>query len=1101
MSILVLTPGSIIIDGLDECDKPGEIIHLLKHIRQINAVNLLLLSRHDYELDMLINRQDQELDLPSNRRLPKFKKLDIAHYNAEAIDNFIAKELSNMANSNIYIREETDSIRQLVSKDAQGMFQWVKLVLYELNFAQSKDDVFRFLHRFPSGLNEAYSTTFKRLSQNEGFDKDDAILVLKLLLAAYRSLKWLDLAVAFQLHRELRKYPRLNLQNLEEIVNTATRKAHELPDSYFAFLGPLVDIRSTSETVHTVGWQRITDRRTSSTLVICHHSLAQWIEGTASAVKKNSEWWQEFHFSRIDAHKPLALLCLAMISSESKLRDYLQDIYLPGRSKSPFLNYAGEYWSFHLRAVGGWSTTDHQREAQYRDGATKNLVLAEFVNTTLEQSVNIATGVCLALSTAMKTINIQKLGSLPKVVALRSSKTAVLPAARALARLKGSLPSIFTTLQEIQSDMRLSSTEYHSGALFDTATTTLGLKLDSETVLRVLATLRTQNSPTSLLQWQQQRRWKRQIRILCQASRALRQLCILQAVDPLRAWIHSQTGDYGVSPLAALAHTSEAIDTYLAALVLSPEHFSRYDLRDQFNAEHSHPQYGLIIASRRELSTHNDSSLDSTFYKEKVMKHYRISGWEWNTTRLLIAMLEMSPNDPSSMDQATKFWLANHALWPQISSHDGWQSAFQVMSGLPFHNVYRRARKIKELIWALLRGVAVFGFKFLTHLVPPLEHVFISALMNWRLWHTSFKPTLKLLAGNRKYFVFAFVLYFLRCRYAPRLFGTAQCVYWNSIWGPIYDLRGIVADPKGYVRPFTPRTWPWLAFFYYFTQESIIWGFTIFDVMAIQMPEGTPIDIFPDSLLRWTSLRFEWADGDTRGHLEKSWKAFTSHSFAILVIFRRLLFIERILSVSVVWVYDLISTAAAMALSSTWERKSMLLYGIQLGSFAYGRSAGLAGGVKILLRIYVWSLLSSWYQPSSLFGLAYRHAYPPVKSTWIRASTYYSESLMTKVASTLRSIDACEARITQAVNGLDAHTLVFTLAAAICAALLLFSYIMSDPLSLESAARSCEKAEELARKSTNIQDPIAFLKWRANEMETQDAIAFTKLLIGLEVEE
>jgi hypothetical protein len=108
---------------------------------------------------------------------------------------------------------------------------------------------------------------------------------------------------------------------------------------------------------------------------------------------------------------------------------------------------------------------------------------------------------------------------------------------------------------------------------------------------------------------------------------------------------------------------------------------------------------------------------------------------------------------------------------------------------------------------------------------------------------------------------------------------------------------------------------------------------------------------------------------------------------------------------------------------------------------------------------------------------------------------------MTKVASTLRSIDAYEARITQAVNGLDAHTLVFALAGAICATLLLFWYIMSDPLSLESAARSCEKAEELARKSTNIQDPIDFLKWRANEMETQDAITFTKLLRGLDVEE
>jgi hypothetical protein len=1101
LGVLVLTWESIIIDGLDECDKPGEIIHLLKHVRQINAVNLLLLSRHDHELDMLISRQDQELDLASNRHFHKFKKLDITHYNADDIDNFITEELLSLANSNSNMREEKNSIRQFVSKDARGMFQWVKLVLYELNFAQSKDDVFRFLHRFPRGLNEAYSTTFKRLSQNEGFDKSDAILVLKLLLAAYRSLKWLDLAVAFQLHCELRKYPRLNLQNLEEIVNAATRKAHELPDSYFAFLGPLVDIRSTGETVDTIGWQRITDRRISRTLVICHHSLTQWIEGTASAVKKSSEWWQEFHFSRIDAHKPLALLCLAMISSGSKLSDYLQDIYLPGRSTSPFLNYAGEYWSFHLRAVGGWSTTDHQREAQYRDGATKNLVLAEFATTTLEQSIDIATGVCLALSTAVKTINVQKVRSLPKVIALRSLETAVLPATRAIGRLKGSLPDIFTTLREIQSDMGLSSSEYHSSALFDTTTTTLGLNLDSETVLRVLATLRTRNSPISLLQWQQQRRWKTHIQTLCQASRALRQLSILLAVDPVRAWIYSRTGDSGASPLAALAHTSEAIDTYLAASLLSPELFSRYDLRDQFNAEHSHPQYGLITATRRELSIQNDSSLDSTFYKEHVMNHYRISAWEWNTTRLLIASLEMSPKDPSGVDHAVKYWLASHSLWPQKSSHDHWEPAFQVMSRLPFQSVYRSSRKTKELISTLLRGGAVFGFKFLIHLFPPLEHVFVSALMYLELWRTSLKPTLKLLAGNWKDFVFAFVLYFLRCRYAPWLFGTAESVHWNSVWGRIYDIWGIVADLKGYAPPFTPPRWPWLVLFYYIAQEMIIWYLSIFDVMATQMPEGTFIDIFPESLLRRTSFRLDLANGDTHGNLEKLRKAFTSHGFAIFVTFRRLLFIERILSILVVWIYDLIKAAAGMAQSSPWEGKSMLIYGVQLGLFAYGRSVSLAGRINLLFRIYVWSSLFSWYQPSSLFGLTYRHAYLPVKSIWIRASAHYSESLMTEVASTLESIDAYEACVIQAVNGLDFRTLVFALAGVICATGLLFWYIMSDPLSLESAARSCEKAEELARKATSIQDPVAFLKWRANGTETQDAIAFTKLLIDLDREE
>lgn len=52
------------------------------------------------------------------------------------------------------------------------------------------------------------------------------------------------------------------------------------------------------------------------------------------------------------------------------------------------------------------------------------------------------------------------------------------------------------------------------------------------------------------------------------------------------------------------------------------------------------------------------------------MNHYRISGWEWSITRLMIASLEMYPEDPFGMDIAIKYWLASHALQPQASSHD-----------------------------------------------------------------------------------------------------------------------------------------------------------------------------------------------------------------------------------------------------------------------------------------------------------------------------------------------------------------------------------------------------------------------------------------------
>jgi hypothetical protein len=761
------------------------------------------------------------------------------------------------------------------------------------------------------------------------------------------------------------------------------------------------------------------------------------------------------------------------------------------------LNYAGEYWSFHLRAAGGWSATNHQREARYRDGLTENLVLVDFATTTLEKGIDTASGVCLAFSTALKSIDVQKIRSLPKVIALRKLQTTILPATRAMERLKSSLKDISTTLQESQGERRLTSASPISEVQFDTSTTTLDSNLNSETALRVLASLRTYGPSTLSILSHEQRRRKKHIEVLCEASRTLRQLSILLAIDPVRAWIYSQTGESGVSPLVALAHTSEAIDTYLATSLLSPELFARYDFRDQFNAQHSHPQYGLISATRRELSVKTDSSLDPTFYKEHVRKHYSISTWEWNTTRLLIAALEMSAEDPSGLDQAIKIWLSNNRLLPQNTSDDR-EPAFNVMSRLPSQSIYKSARKIKQLISTLAKGAAVISFKYLIYIVPPLEHVFLSAMMYGGLLRSALAPTLKLLISNRKDFSVVLVLYLMRCRYSPWLFGTSQTVRWNSIFGAFYDVRGIIADPKGYTPPFMPTAWPWLLFFYYMGQELVIWIPSIFDVISAQAPADVSYDFSPKDLLRRTSFRFDWSDPDTRGQFDKLRRASVSHVFAYLVTLRRLLFIERLFGTVIVWVYDLLSSAAIMTGSSPWKGKSVLLYGIQLIAFAYGRSGGLIKGIKLVFRVYFYTVLVEWYQPSSLFGLTYRYAYLPAKDICIRACIHYLEYVLATVSSLF---SACEASIIQGVNSLGARTLLFTVAGAICFAGLLFWYIMSDPLSLKSAARSREEAEDWARKTTSIQDPITFLKWRSEGTTEDHAIAFTDLSLDYEAVE
>ncbi len=115
-------------------------------------------------------------------------------------------------------------------------------------------------------------------------------------------------------------------------------------------------------------------------------------------------------------------------------------------------------------------------------------------------------------------------------------------------------------------------------------------KLDSEIALHILAMTK---------QWGHRRvkgrvpqndcPGRRHIELLCQAARNIRRLAILLAVDPVRGWIYAQTGHSGISLLAALAHASEAIDTFLAASLRAPEPLSSYDMADQFTTQIGHP--------------------------------------------------------------------------------------------------------------------------------------------------------------------------------------------------------------------------------------------------------------------------------------------------------------------------------------------------------------------------------------------------------------------------------------------------------------------------------------------------------------------------------
>ncbi len=145
------------------------------------------------------------------------------------------------------------------------------------------------------------------------------------------------------------------------------RKTRQLPANYFAFLGPLVDIRQSVANDSHPADPGTTASRPTRTVALCHHSLYQWIDGSEKSVDSAAPWWKHMHFTRTQAHVTLAGLSLAMVSSKLTLSAYLQDFHYPDRRTNPLLNYSGVYWFAHLRAVGASANLPRLTAAAQRD--------------------------------------------------------------------------------------------------------------------------------------------------------------------------------------------------------------------------------------------------------------------------------------------------------------------------------------------------------------------------------------------------------------------------------------------------------------------------------------------------------------------------------------------------------------------------------------------------------------------------------------------------------------------------------------------------------------------------------------------------------------
>ncbi|KAK3393261.1 hypothetical protein B0H63DRAFT_14817 [Podospora didyma] len=1066
----------IIVDGLDECEKPRDIVDLFKDISKQPNVRILFLAR-----------QDEELEHMALRGIPRLQMVNITDYNSSDILSFIQNAVSELALVNNAVAADAPTVVERISRDARGMFQWAHLVLYELHFAKTRDDVLRTMERFPHGLNEAYAKTFHRLSQAPAFEPDILALVFKLLTASYRPLTWEDLAMAVQLQKELDSRRRLDVQSLQECINDAVEKTRQLPANYFAFLGPLVDIRQSAANNSRAADPGTTASRPTRTVALCHHSLYQWIDGSEKSVDSAAPWWKHMHFTRAQADVTLSGLSLAMISSKLTLSAHLQDFYSTCRSTTPFLNYSGEYWFAHLRAVGASANLPRLTAAAQRDVNVSLIPLSNLVEMVLNNSMDLAAGVCAALASSLGAVSMDKVSSLSKVMALRGLESALLPASQSIASVKKALPQLFEVDQESQFQTTAMTRNQQDSTAHDTSRA-LGPKLDSEIALHILAMIQRWGTDAKGANSSKQLSRKRHIELLCQAARNIRRLAILVAVDPVRGWIYAQTGDSGISPLAALAHTSEAIDTFLASLLLAPEPLSSYDMADQFNTQVGHPYHGLVSAARYELATRQYDGFNSEFYREHIMEHYRISKWEWSTMRVFLAAMEMSSANSYHMHTVLRGWVAQHRL---SHNKDDSSTAVVVVSNLRFQNFSSRAITLKESVGLLMSATAAFLFKYLTYVCPSLENVFLTMRGNF-LFITGFlRPTLGYLFANLNDFLVGFCIYLVRCRYAPWVFPSPRTTPWT-------DLKGVIENPEGYIPDSSsPLGVGWIPYIIYLVQGMLLLLLTMID--TVNYLDSETGDALTKSLHRRTSFRLGFTSDGTPPILRKVERSLETYGFYWFSNFRRIVVIEWIILTLSYWVFDLIRSAAVAVASALWSWKSAITYGFQLVGYSYGRTAGFFEVAKLYARFHFWVYLLARYRDTSLAGYLYRYVLLPASTFLWDLLRWPMQAVAARRDDFLALLGFLEGLMVHAIKQVDTRTLIFSTAFGIPCFGLLFWYVLSDPLGLDSAARSCAKAGRVSRELTGIEDPAGFLEWKgASHADPNAIIAFTGTLEDLE---
>ena len=141
------TPVTIILDALDECQDPSQLIDGLKELSTLRSIKVIVTSRKDLHLHNELN------NFSTIEILPEEINADVAAYVEAKVE--ASPRLSHPLVRDLVIKKLCNA--------HDGMFLWVYLVLKELKSCISMAKVQDALAKLPTGLNGIYKSILHRL--------------------------------------------------------------------------------------------------------------------------------------------------------------------------------------------------------------------------------------------------------------------------------------------------------------------------------------------------------------------------------------------------------------------------------------------------------------------------------------------------------------------------------------------------------------------------------------------------------------------------------------------------------------------------------------------------------------------------------------------------------------------------------------------------------------------------------------------------------------------------------------------------------------------------------------------------------------------------